>query len=177
MRLVCRVALGSGGRSIRRPSSRMRDHETPTTKSFFDAPTPLISPIVKSKHIIEATINIIQLIKRTTWRRCHRLQYRLLYFNYGSIVLEETCAPYVSQITTDSTALLTGIYRLSEGWRMKDDRWEMKDEGWEMIMLEMLTARRLTPDWLLNETWLLFIGLWEDERWDEGWRMKTGGIP
>ena len=39
-------------------------------------------------------------------------------------------------------------------------------------MLEMLTARRLTPDWLLNETWLLFIGLWEDERWDEGWPMK-----
>ena len=68
-----------------------------------------------------------------------------------------------------------------EGWRMRDEGW---DEGWEMkidystsIMPEMLTARRPTPDWHLNETCLLFTGLGEDEGWrmrDEGWKWDEG---
>ena len=79
-----------------------------------------------------------------------------------------------------------------EAWRMKDvmkdEEWEMKDEGWDegwemkidystSIMPEMLTARRPTPDWHLNETCLLFTGFGEDEGWrmrDEGWKWDEG---
>ena len=84
-----------------------------------------------------------------------------------------------------------------EAWRMKDvmkdEEWEMKDEGWDegwemkidystSIMPEMLTARRPTPDWHLNETCLLFTGFGEDEglrmidegwKWDEGWELAA----
>ena len=67
-------------------------------------------------------------------------------------------------------------------WRREDEIWSMKDEEWEMkidystsIMLEMLTARRPTPDWHLNETCLLFTGFGEDEgwKWDEGWELAA----